>query len=240
MPTHVNIGCLPSEGNATAENVLAGKTFSNDSDNGVAGTMPNNGAWSSTDKTVAVGGSTTVNIPKGYHDGSGKVIIKNAVSSKGRLDLTPAAGTGNQDIDIADGYYTSARINRTDVYNGAYNSGRTQGQNDVKSNPGNYGLESGGSYNNGYARGKSDGAVGSHILHFENTKSISFSATSGTYYVVAIGGPNDTNYIGDVVSGATIISKPYPATSVLVKATSGTVTVNTPYRDSYWDVYKIG
>lgn len=53
---------------------------------------------------------------------------------------------------VAAGYYSGGTLNSTT----AYNSGRTQGQNDVKASPGSYGLESGGSYNNGYNKGVAD------------------------------------------------------------------------------------
>ncbi|NFM30687.1 phage tail protein [Clostridium botulinum] len=49
-----------AEGNAIAENVLAGKTFSNDDDTGIAGTMPNRG-------TFNLGFGATV--PAGYYSG---------------------------------------------------------------------------------------------------------------------------------------------------------------------------
>ena len=57
-----------AEGNATAENVLADKKFSNDNDTGITGTMPNRGA---VNKTLAL--NETYTIPEGYHNGSGKV-----------------------------------------------------------------------------------------------------------------------------------------------------------------------
>lgn len=57
-----------AEGDAVAGDVLAGKTFSNDNDTGITGTMPNNGAIN---HSLPINGSYT--IPKGYHDGNGKV-----------------------------------------------------------------------------------------------------------------------------------------------------------------------
>ena len=56
-------------GNATADKVLSGSTFSNSSGIGLTGTMPNKGAISGSITTS--GGSYT--IPAGYHNGSGKV-----------------------------------------------------------------------------------------------------------------------------------------------------------------------
>lgn len=56
-----------AEGNTIASHVLAGDGFSNDSDTGLIGTMPNNGA-------VTINPSTTnKTIPLGYHNGSGVV-----------------------------------------------------------------------------------------------------------------------------------------------------------------------
>ena len=55
-------------GDATAADVLTGKTFSGAVGSGVAGTMPNNGAVT---QTVSAGQSYT--IPEGYHNGLGSV-----------------------------------------------------------------------------------------------------------------------------------------------------------------------
>ncbi|HHV75528.1 MAG TPA: hypothetical protein GXX41_13020 [Thermoanaerobacterium sp.] len=56
-----------SAGNATAADVLAGKTFSNDSNTNITGTMVNNGAVIITPSTANQA------IPAGYHNGSGYV-----------------------------------------------------------------------------------------------------------------------------------------------------------------------
>lgn len=55
-------------GNAGAADVLSGKTFSSATAENVAGSMPNNGAW--TGKTTGKG---NVTIPAGYHSGNGYV-----------------------------------------------------------------------------------------------------------------------------------------------------------------------
>lgn len=55
-------------GNAGAADVLSGKTFSSATAENVAGSMPNNGAW--TGKTTGKG---NVTIPAGYHSGQGYV-----------------------------------------------------------------------------------------------------------------------------------------------------------------------
>ncbi len=54
-----------AEGNADVANVLAGKTFSNDNDTGIIGTMPNRGSLSQTLTTQ--GGQ--YNLPSGYYSG---------------------------------------------------------------------------------------------------------------------------------------------------------------------------
>lgn len=67
-------GVVPT-GDAVAADVLTGKTFSNASAVGVAGTMPNNGAVSG----VATP-SQPYTIPAGYHNGSGTVTVSGAFS----------------------------------------------------------------------------------------------------------------------------------------------------------------
>lgn len=60
-------GTAPT-GDATAADVLTGKTFSNAQNVGISGTMPNRGAVSA---SIEAGNSYT--IPEGYHNGSGTV-----------------------------------------------------------------------------------------------------------------------------------------------------------------------
>ena len=75
---------IQASGDAAAANVLTGKTFSNDSAAGIAGTMPDNGAVSITP------GTTAKTIAAGYHNGSGTV--------DGDTDL--AAGNISKDVNI--------------------------------------------------------------------------------------------------------------------------------------------
>ena len=63
-----------ASGNATAENVLKGKTFSNSTNVNVTGTMVDRGAQN---KTLNPGEIYT--IPQGYHNGLGKVSMTNLV-----------------------------------------------------------------------------------------------------------------------------------------------------------------
>ena len=58
---------IEASGTAVAEEVLLGKTFSNDGGAGT-GTMPNNGA------VILTPGMADVAIVEGYHDGNGKVV----------------------------------------------------------------------------------------------------------------------------------------------------------------------
>jgi hypothetical protein len=85
-----------AEGDAVAGDVLAGKTFSNDNDTGITGTMPNNGAIN---HSLPINGSYT--IPKGYHDGNGKVTQD--IPTKEAETITPS--TVNK--TIASGQYLS-------------------------------------------------------------------------------------------------------------------------------------
>lgn len=100
-------GGKPLKGNAEPGDVLAGKTFSNKQSNALTGLMPNNGAWS-----ASTSGSGSVTIPAGYHNGSGTV-----------------SGTAsyNQGVSDADG-----RVNTSSA---SYNSGYTNGKNDIINNP---------------------------------------------------------------------------------------------------------
>lgn len=73
-----------AEGDATADKVLAGYTFSNDNDTGIDGTMVDNGAVNITPSTV------NKTIPQGYHNGSGIV--------QGNTDLIASNIRSGKDI----------------------------------------------------------------------------------------------------------------------------------------------
>ncbi len=70
-----------SSGDATPEHVLAGKTFSNDNDTGITGTMPNRGAVSYIITTQ--GGE--YEIPAGYHNGNGVIAASFANLTPGNV-----------------------------------------------------------------------------------------------------------------------------------------------------------
>lgn len=91
----------PTGSAAAAADVLSGKTFSSATAENVAGSMPNNGAW--TGKTTGKG---NVTIPAGYHSGQGYVSGEGAYNS------------GMSDAD--------ARVNEESA---SYKSGYTNGNN---------------------------------------------------------------------------------------------------------------
>lgn len=82
-----------AEGDAIESNVLATKKFSNDSDTGLTGTMPNRGAVTN---TIATAGGTYT-IPEGYHNGSGVVTAPS-------LATVTASGTVTSASQIVSGY----------------------------------------------------------------------------------------------------------------------------------------
>ena len=94
-----------AEGDTVAENVLAGKKFSNDNDTGITGTMANNGA---VNQVLAING--TYNIPAGYHNGSGKVT--QSITTKAAATITP--GTTDQTI-VAGQYLSGAQTIKGDA-----------------------------------------------------------------------------------------------------------------------------
>ena len=81
-----------AEGNATAENVLADKKFSNDNDTGITGTMPNNGRLETTLTTHG----TTYNIPSGYTSGGQvKTNITNCTAENIKYNVPVGGVTGS-------------------------------------------------------------------------------------------------------------------------------------------------
>ncbi len=89
-----------AEGDAVAANVLAGKTFSNDDDTGLIGTMPNNGP-SSTEVVSLTAEGAEYTIQAGYHSGLRKIkaVISGLVASviKAGATVGGVAGTFTSD-----------------------------------------------------------------------------------------------------------------------------------------------
>lgn len=110
------------KGTATAAQVLTGYTFTNSSSVGASGTMTNNGAVT---KTLSCGGSYT--IPKGYHDGSGKVTA-NDLASQTSADAVAADITSGKTAYVngkkITGTNTGQGDNRTaaTIYVDSYNA----------------------------------------------------------------------------------------------------------------------
>ena len=89
-----------AEGNVGAEHVLAGYTFSNDDDTGLVGAMPNN---TGTNKELSL--NETWVIPKGYHDGNGRVTQN--IPNNGAINANLNCGESK---DIPAGYTNGGRI----------------------------------------------------------------------------------------------------------------------------------
>lgn len=103
----VTVNAIPENYNDTtnvtagAADVLANKIIVDASGETVAGTMPNNGAVSKTLDTT----TTSYTVPKGYHNGSGKVSIttetKTATPTKSAQDITPTSGKVLSKVTVA-------------------------------------------------------------------------------------------------------------------------------------------
>ena len=100
-----------AEGDAVAANVLAGKAFSNDDDTGIMGTMPNNGSVGTI--TLDTQNKEYV-IPKGYHNGLGKVkaVISGLIASviKAGTTVGDILGTFTSDATAASGDILNSKI----------------------------------------------------------------------------------------------------------------------------------
>lgn len=100
-------------GDATAADVLTGKTFSGAVGSGVSGTMPNQGAVSGTATP-----SQPYTIPAGYHNGSGQVTANVSV-----VDVQAYGGSGTITVAGAEGksfrLVTTSQTEPTVQHNGA-------------------------------------------------------------------------------------------------------------------------
>jgi hypothetical protein len=99
-----------AEGDAVAANVLAGKTFSNDDDTGLTGTMVNRGSVGTVNLTTE---GAEYTIPAGYHSGLGKVkaVISGLIASviKAGTTVGGIVGTFTSDATAAAGDLLSGK-----------------------------------------------------------------------------------------------------------------------------------
>lgn len=108
-----------AEGTAVVADVLASKTFSNDSDTGLTGTMPNNGSVGTNNLTTE---GAEYTIPLGYHNGLGKVkavitgliasVVKAGTTAGGILGTftADATATAAQMLSGATAYVNGVKI----------------------------------------------------------------------------------------------------------------------------------
>jgi hypothetical protein len=173
---------VEATGNATAADVLTGKTFSNDSGAGVSGSMPNNNAVTITPST------TEQTIAAGYHNGSGTV--------EGDADLTAANIKNGVDIFGVTGSVVEATGNATaaDVLtgktfsndSGAGVSGTMANQGTVTITPSTTAQTIAAGYHNG-----SGTVEGDADLDAANIKNgVEIFGVTGTYGAVAKTGQN--------------------------------------------------
>ena len=109
-------------GNATAAQVLTGRTFTSAAGSGQTGTMINRGAVS---QALNCGGSYT--IPAGYHSGTGKVTANTLAS---QTPATAAAGniTKGKTAYVNGVKVTGTGADNTANYNNGYNAGMAAGK----------------------------------------------------------------------------------------------------------------
>lgn len=120
----VTVGAIPaafqnvSSVTATAADVLTGKKIVTADGTVTVGTMPNNEATAETLDTE----TTSYTIPKGYHDGTGKVSItvesKEVTPTKSAQSITPTTGSLLGSVEVAaipDEYITTTDATAKDV-----------------------------------------------------------------------------------------------------------------------------
>lgn len=91
-------------GNATKDQVLNGKTFSNDEGTGLAGTMPNKTGWS-----ASLNNSTrSVTVPKGYHDGT-KTVSISSTDIPDRTGWSSKLANNQTSVTIPKGYHDGTK-----------------------------------------------------------------------------------------------------------------------------------
>lgn len=112
----IQSGIDVSDTTAIEENVLLDMIFHLANGESAVGSMPNNGAW--TPDNINPSGS--IIIPKGYHDGTGRVTA-NPNQNSGTYTFGSNSG-GTVDLGANNTYRYA---NASNVYNYGYNAGRT-------------------------------------------------------------------------------------------------------------------
>lgn len=190
------------KGNATASQVLDGRTFTNSSSVGIEGTMPNrdNLNWSSS--------NTTYSVPAGYYSGgtldsrpsynagvsatkkgnatAGNVLSGKTFTSTAGVNLTgtmPNRGTlnwssSNTTKTVSAGYYSGGTLDSRPSYTAGYNAGKSAGQSDVA-----------GSYNISFTINARGGDNGSHWMKYTDQITINVSKSG----VPTLGSPSFKN-----------------------------------------------
>lgn len=168
-----------SNANATAENVLSGKTFYAGSDEVKTGTMTNRGAVAPT--ALACGGSYTV--PKGFHDGTGKVTA-DTLANQTKVDSGKTAIDASSVLDGRQGWVNGNKVSGTMVNNNAVAP-------DALAPNGSYTIPKG--YHNGSGKVSAKQMTGTFTLKTTGTK-IDMGNTNEYRYVTTSGLYTTTEY----------------------------------------------
>lgn len=189
--TRYNAGAGASKvGTATADKVLSGYSFTNADGVGIDGSMPNRGAVS---QTLNCGGSYT--IPKGYHDGSGKVTA-NSLTSQTQATAAAANITNGKTAYVNGTKITGTGADNTTNYNNGYNAGVTAADARVNTASANYK----GGYNAGLAAGAASGnynialTLGAKV--YNGTNKVQGDSIIGTINIYVRNGQVSTDYTG--------------------------------------------
>lgn len=211
----IETGTSSEEVTATKANVLAGTTTitSDSNDEIVEGTMPNNGAVS---QSLNAGVSYT--IPKGYHDGNGK-ITANSLASQ-----TDGTATDAQILKDQTAYVDGVKVTGTMPNNGAQNKTITP-----SSSTQTYTIPAG--YHNGSGKVTVSGYGTKYTM---GSKTASHDTlNSATAYLLASGVPTNASVIvtGTIKSTATAAATTYYIDGGLPGGEYGEVTIGAKTTD---------
>lgn len=231
-----------ASGNATASDLLSGKTATTDAGE-ITGTMPNNGA---VNQSLSING--TYNIPAGYHNGSGKVT--QSITSKsaatytpGTSDQTIAAGqylSGAQTIKATTGTATAGDVLAGKTFNSANGIGLTgnmanQGAKVITPGTANQTISAGYHNGSGYVVGDPD-LIPANILSTANIFGVQGAAQAGKKF--AIGTTSSSSSEMNFLRGDNAIIAAYPVTVTgLTFLPSTIIIIGKPANYEYLTVY---